>query len=74
MAVSQKIIIRRPLPPYPSIRPDTVDVALHLAVQPSGNLCTTRQGLRVRRTGRHHDFAAAANMDSADSTSQMSKS
>jgi hypothetical protein len=50
-----------------------VDVASHLAVQPSGKLCTTRQGLRARRACRQHD-PATASIDKADSTSQMSKS
>jgi hypothetical protein len=50
------------------------DVALHLAVQPSGKLCTTRQGLRAHCTHRQHDFTTTANNDNAESTSQMSKS
>jgi hypothetical protein len=45
-----------------------VDVAAHLAVQPSVKLCTTRQNLRAPRTSRQHAPTAA------DSTSQMSKS
>ena len=50
------------------------DEAAHLIVQPLGKVCTTRPDLHARRTGRQHDFTAAANNDNADSTSQMSKS
>jgi len=32
------------------------DEAAYLTVQPSGKLCTTRQGLRASRTGRQHDI------------------
>jgi len=52
-----------------------VDMAAHLAVQPSVKLCTTRQSLRALdapRAGRQHAPTAAdaaANADNADSTS-----
>jgi hypothetical protein len=59
--------------PHPPTTPDMVDVAAHLAIQPSGKFCTTRQGLRARRACRQHDLASAS-IDKADSTSQMSKS
>jgi hypothetical protein len=59
--------------PHPLTMLDTVDMAAHLAVQPSGKLCTTQQGLRAHRAYRQHDTAAAS-IDKADSTSQMSKS
>lgn len=57
--------------------PDMVDVAAHLAVQPSVKLCTTRQSLRAPRANRQQAPTAAkpaANNDNADSTSKMSKS
>lgn len=37
---------------YPPITPDMVDVAAHLAVQPSIKLCTTQQSLRAPRACR----------------------
>jgi hypothetical protein len=49
-----------------------VDVAAHLAVQPSVRLCTTRRSLRAQRASRQHAPTAAdaaANTDNADSTS-----
>jgi hypothetical protein len=58
--------------PHPSTTPDMVDMAAHLAVQPSVKLCTTRQSLRAPRTSRQHAPTAAdaaANTDNADSTS-----
>jgi len=54
-----------------------VDVAAHLAVQPSVKLDTTRQNLRALCTNRQHAPTAAdaaANTDNAGSTSQTSKS
>ena len=60
--------------PHPPTKPDMVDVAAHHADQPSGKFCTTRQGLHARRACRQYDPAAAASIDKADSTSQMSKS
>lgn len=48
---------------------DMVDVAAHLANQPSRKLCTTRQGLRARRACRQHDSVAAASTHNNDSTS-----
>jgi hypothetical protein len=50
-----------------------VDVVAHHTIQPSGKFCTTRQGLRARRACTQHD-PAAASINKADSTSQMSKS
>lgn len=73
MAVSQK----SPLDdPYPSTTPDLVDVAAHLAVQPSVKLCTTRRGLPAVRASRQHapTAADAADTDKANSTLKMSKS
>jgi hypothetical protein len=57
---------------YPSTTPDVVDVAAHLAVQPSGKLCTTRQSLRAPSASRQYAPTAAdaaVNTDNADSTS-----
>jgi hypothetical protein len=57
---------------YPSTTLDMVDVAAHLAVQPSVKLCTTRQSLRAPRANRQHAPTAAdaaANTDNADFTS-----
>ena len=48
---------------------DMVDVAAHLANQPSRKLCTTRQVLRARRACRQHDSVAAASTHNNDSTS-----
>jgi hypothetical protein len=57
---------------YLSPTPDMVDVAAHLAVQPSVKLCTTRQSLRAPRASRQHAPTAAdaaTNTDNADSIS-----
>jgi hypothetical protein len=58
--------------PYPSTTPDVVDMAAHLAVQPSVKLCKTRQSLCAPRASRQHAPIAAdavASTDIADSTS-----
>lgn len=47
---------------------DMVDVASHLAEQPSRKLCTTRRGLRVRRACMQHDSPVASTHNN-DSTS-----
>lgn len=63
---------------YPSTIPDMVVVAAHLTVQPSGKLCTIRQGLRAPRACWQHDLTAAADavasIGMANSTSRMSES
>lgn len=63
---------------YPSTTPDMVDVAAHLAVQPSVKLCTTQQSLRTPRVCRQHAPTTAAHSDAsnshAGSSSMMSKS
>jgi len=57
-----------------STPPDLVDVTFGLAVRPLVKLRTTPRGLRTRRIRRHYDFTAAANNNSADSTSKTGKS